>query len=149
MRHKTVNETVDPRLEEIISCLYRVATKAVVVADSKLLVVKEEKGWYGLPGGGVEHGQDLRESLVREVEEELGHSLPLNSIPAQPTLVSNVGIFDGIPRVTMCYVVELNTTDFPLPSELEHAWVSEDELKELWLAPNIEPFRDELIALLS
>ena len=49
----------------------------------------------------------------------------------------------------MCYLVALNETEFPLPSELSHDWVNSHELKELWLAPNIEPFRDELIALLE
>ena len=144
-----MKQSIDPRLEEIISCLYRVATKAIVVNDGKVLVVKEEQGWFGLPGGGVEHGQDLRESLVREIEEELGHQLPLVSIPAQPSIVSNAGVIEGIPRVTMCYLVALNETEFPLPSELSHDWVDSRELTELWLAPNIEPFRDELIALLE
>jgi 8-oxo-dGTP diphosphatase len=144
-----VSDRIDPRLEEIISCLYRVATKAVVVAQDKILLVQEEQGWYGLPGGGVEHGQDLRESLVREIEEELGAALPVDKIPAQPFLVSNAGVFDGIPRVTMCYSVVLDTTEFPIPSELKHAWVGADDFKDTWLAPNIEPLRAELAKLLA
>lgn len=144
-----MSESIDPRLEEIVSCLYRVATKAVVITNSTLLLVKEEQGWYGLPGGGVEHGQDLRESLVREIEEELGYNLPLNTIPLLPTIVSNQGVFNGVPRTTLCYPVILNDTDFPLPSELEHRWADVDKLKTIWLAPNIEPFRNELTALLN
>ena len=144
-----MSQHIDPRLEEIISCLYRVATKAVVVDNDKLLLVKEEQGWYGLPGGGVEHGQDLRESLVREIKEELGYDLSLASIPLYPSIVSNSGVIDGIPRLTIGYRVAFDDTDFPLPSELDHAWTTANELKTIYLAPNIEPFREELIALLS
>ena len=64
---------VDPRLNEIDDCLYRVATKAIVVHEDKVLLVKEiPEMWWSFPGGGVDHGESVENSLVRELTEELG-----------------------------------------------------------------------------
>ncbi len=43
----------DPRLFEISDCLYRVAVKAIIIKDGKLLLVKEDDDeFWSLPGGG-------------------------------------------------------------------------------------------------
>ena len=55
-----------------------VATKAFVVKDGKVLILKESSkyedgsntGRYDVPGGRVELGQRFDESLLREVREE-------------------------------------------------------------------------------
>lgn len=67
----------DPRLDQIISSLHRVASRALIVRDGKLLITKEvsehpELELRGIPGGGVDRGEDFREALVRELNEELG-----------------------------------------------------------------------------
>lgn len=60
-----------------------VAQKAVLVrADSRLLALRRSKTdptrplTWDLPGGEVEFGEDLAESIKREVREEAGISLP-------------------------------------------------------------------------
>ncbi|MDQ3702543.1 MAG: NUDIX domain-containing protein [Chloroflexota bacterium] len=53
----------------------RVAAKAVIIRDGKLLVtrnVDDEGEWYILPGGGQEPGETLPEALQRECREEIG-----------------------------------------------------------------------------
>ena len=53
----------------------RVAAKAVIVQDGKLLVTKHvdrEGPWYLLPGGGQEAGEPVHETLRRECREEIG-----------------------------------------------------------------------------
>ena len=52
---------------------YRVSAKALVVADDgKVLVCKEDQPHWSLPGGGVDHGEQPLQALMRELEEELG-----------------------------------------------------------------------------
>lgn len=51
----------------------------VVVSDCKVLLVQQRKksayGLWSYPGGGVEDGETLEDTVVREVSEELGSKL--------------------------------------------------------------------------
>lgn len=51
----------------------RSAARAVIVKNHKIALVKCGKvGYYKFPGGGVEHDEDLKDALAREVAEETG-----------------------------------------------------------------------------
>lgn len=55
--------------------LFRVSIKAVIRnARGEVLVVHEkgQSGW-GFPGGGMDHGETLKEAMKRELYEELGY----------------------------------------------------------------------------
>ena len=47
----------------------RVGVYAVIVEDNKILLTRQWDG-YSLIGGGVEKGETIEESIVREVKEE-------------------------------------------------------------------------------
>ncbi len=56
---------------------YRVSVKAYVTDNQgRVFVVRENdkngESWWGLPGGGLDHGELPEECLKREIEEELG-----------------------------------------------------------------------------
>ena len=73
-----------------------VATKAFIVHNGKILLVRESKkygdgtqsGNYDVPGGRIKPGERFDESLAREIKEETGLSvrigLPLTSIQFIP-----------------------------------------------------------------
>jgi len=51
---------------------YRVSLKAVIRdSDDKVLVVKEKGSSWSLPGGGLDHGEDVHTGLARELHEEI------------------------------------------------------------------------------
>jgi len=57
----------------------RVSAYAVCVQDGRLLLARLAPGymtgydgWWTLPGGGIEHGEDPQDAAVRELEEETG-----------------------------------------------------------------------------
>jgi 8-oxo-dGTP pyrophosphatase MutT (NUDIX family) len=53
--------------------IYRVVIKAFITnEDGEVFVVKESPGFWGLPGGGLEHGETPEVCLRREFKEELG-----------------------------------------------------------------------------
>ena len=55
-----------------IKSAYRVAVKGLVRDElGKLLFVQERSDSWDLPGGGLEHGEDITEALKREFLEEL------------------------------------------------------------------------------
>jgi ADP-ribose pyrophosphatase YjhB (NUDIX family) len=56
--------------------LIRVTLKAVILNDkSHVLVVKESgRDWWDIPGGGIDHGETIKEALTRELNEEVAFS---------------------------------------------------------------------------
>lgn len=58
-----------------MECFYRVSTKVILVDESsngdEFVVLKNSKGEYELPGGGMEYGESIALSIEREIEEEL------------------------------------------------------------------------------
>lgn len=72
----------------------RIAMKAVIVRDGKVLLLREAAtnpdgtniGRYGFPGGRLENGEPWKIGLLREIKEETG--LVDNIVIKQPVAVS-------------------------------------------------------------
>ncbi len=128
---------IDPRLDEIDDCLYRVATKAMVVQNDKVLLVKEiPEMWWGFPGGGVDHGETIESSLIRELTEELG--VQPNDIKTDFEIVHHsIGtVVNNIPRMNVFFRVEILETALTTTDEVaEWQWFTRDEFLELALSP--------------
>lgn len=54
--------------------LYRVSIKGLIRnSDGQVLVVKESgRTWWDLPGGGMDHDENIKSTLAREMYEEVG-----------------------------------------------------------------------------
>ena len=62
----------------------RVGVYAVIIEDNKILLTRQWDG-YSLIGGGVEKGETIEESIVREVKEETGLTIMPDKIIHQAT----------------------------------------------------------------
>lgn len=53
--------------------LYRISLKGLIKNSAgEVLVVKEAgRDWWDLPGGGMDHGEDIKLALAREMKEEV------------------------------------------------------------------------------
>jgi 8-oxo-dGTP diphosphatase len=51
-----------------------IRARGIIMHEDKLLVVKHRKdsGFYALPGGHLEWGENIKECITREIMEELG-----------------------------------------------------------------------------
>ena len=61
----------------------RTAARAIIIRDNKLLAIKmrDRSGeFYILPGGGQNHGETLKECLIRECYEELGVQISVSQL---------------------------------------------------------------------
>ena len=62
----------------------RVGVYAVIIENNKILLTRQWDG-YSLIGGGVEKGETIEESIVREVKEETGLTIIPDKIIHQAT----------------------------------------------------------------
>lgn len=62
----------------------RVGVYAVIIENGKILLTRQWDG-YSLIGGGVEKGETIEESIVREVKEETGLTIMPDKIIHQAT----------------------------------------------------------------
>ncbi|MRH42014.1 NUDIX domain-containing protein [Aquibacillus halophilus] len=51
----------------------RPVTNCIVKKNNHILMLqKPRRGWYAMPGGKMEHGESIKDSVVREYREETG-----------------------------------------------------------------------------
>lgn len=54
------------------NCFYRTSIKALITDEQKrFLLVREDNGLWELPGGWLDHGEDVYDCLRREIHEEM------------------------------------------------------------------------------
>ncbi|KDR95476.1 NUDIX domain-containing protein [Peptoclostridium litorale DSM 5388] len=65
--HETFKSTVDPVIFE------RTAARGIIMDNEDILMIYTKRyNDYSFPGGGVDEGEDIRNGLIRELEEETG-----------------------------------------------------------------------------
>lgn len=132
---------VDPRLEEIDDSLYRVAVRALILSEDKMLAVKELDGggWWAIPGGGVDYGESLKDCVLREIKEEIG--LAGSSVLSDFRIAHyNIGkAVNGVPRMNIFFKVSVPNDEIIKTDHVEKCgWFTKDEFMELELNPSYD-----------
>ncbi|HSW98936.1 MAG TPA: NUDIX hydrolase [Candidatus Saccharimonadales bacterium] len=118
---------VDPRLATIDDCLYRLAVKAFIFHNGKVLLVREKDDeWWSFPGGGIDYGEDIRQALPRELAEELGVAESDIKTDYQVAYAAVGAVVNGIPRANLFFRVEV---------PVERLTATDDVLEFGWFAP--------------
>lgn len=96
----------DTNLKEIL----RISIRGIIFIDCKLLMIEDSLGEIKLPGGGMEHGEDDYQVLIREVKEETGYEVipesikPFGEIEEKRLSVHEHMIWHQINRLYFCNV---------------------------------------------
>ena len=113
------------------NCHYRISIKALILDDqNRFLLVREVKGMWGLPGGGLEHGETPEICLTRELREEMG--LEIVSIAPMPSYFITAKSEDGSQIAYSIYKTEVTHLDFTPSDEcLELRFITPDEALQM------------------
>lgn len=65
-----VDEPIQKNFERTIE---RIAVRAIIMANNRILLVQSNRGDFKFPGGGLEKNESHEECLKREVREETGY----------------------------------------------------------------------------
>ena len=95
------------------------------------------KKWsgYAFPGGHIEEGESLAESVIREVYEETGLTIAAPKLVA----VKDWEPDEGGRYIVFCYKATEYTGQLRSSEEGEVSWVSKDQLEKLDLSYDMLP----------
>jgi 8-oxo-dGTP diphosphatase len=126
---------------EIPECFYRVSVKALILDETrtKFLLMREDNGCWELPGGGLDHTEDIEEGLRRELLEE--GNFAIESINPEPKYVYKCLNSRNEPTINVLYEVKLKTLDFTPTDECEEVrFYTTEEAEKLKTLSNIKVF---------
>ena len=109
---------------------YRVSVKALIKdSDDRVLVLKEDQDTWSLPGGGLDHGEDPKLGIMRELKEELGiEHLRIKDIGSVKTFYLES---KSAWLLWIVYDVEINTKDIILGEGVTDAlYIDASELEQ-------------------
>jgi 8-oxo-dGTP pyrophosphatase MutT (NUDIX family) len=116
--------------------LIRPGVAAVIFDDGRILLQRrDDTGRWGLPGGGVEPGESVRQALIREVREETGlvvEPLRLIGVYSDPAHHQIVTYPDG-------NVVHYVSSVFECTVRAGHLTCGEESLELDWFDPERLP----------
>lgn len=131
------------------ACNYRVSAKALVVRDGLLLLVQEGSSQWDLPGGGIEHGEDIFGGLRREILEET--SLEVADIDTRPiTIGIGSDPVSGLNYLQVVYLASVRLADISHSTvDRGTAWLSPREVATVDLEPRILALRQSMLNALN
>jgi 8-oxo-dGTP pyrophosphatase MutT (NUDIX family) len=118
--------------------LFQISVKGIAFDEQgRVLLIKDSKDFWELPGGRIEHGEDLENTLVRECMEELGVNARL--LDERPfcawSSIDRVGNW----RIMLCYRIAFDSLNFINSEECqEFKFFSKEDIEALQLRPQMK-----------
>jgi 8-oxo-dGTP pyrophosphatase MutT (NUDIX family) len=102
------------------------------------MLLRERSGGLDLPGGRLEHGEELADCLVRECREEMG--VRCSVLDRVPRFAWTARDKEGVWRLVLCFAIELESFEFTESEEcVGYRFVVKQDLDSPSIAPQIRP----------
>tara|TARA_B100000787_G_scaffold129270_1_gene98139 strand:+ start:11859 stop:12311 length:453 start_codon:yes stop_codon:yes gene_type:complete len=115
-----------------ISDKFPISVKSLIFDDQRVLLIKNERDEWDLPGGKIEKNDDVIETLVREVKEELNLTIDNYNI-----LLAKKYLFRKQEIIVIVYYSKI-TNEEPIRlsfENIDYNFFSYNELNQLKLTP--------------
>lgn len=90
------------KITNIPNHFYRVSIKALILdGEKRFLLIFKDKGYWELPGGGLDYGEKPPACLTRELKEEMG--LEVTDIGKQPAYFVTALDINGLWKCNVLY----------------------------------------------
>lgn len=107
-----------------------VTQKILLKQGNRIMILKHKDGVYDFPGGRLEWGENLFESLKRELFEELGFKL--DNQPSLFHVWNHISEDKERHSVMIYYICELKEAqNLVSPEGLEILWLTKDEMNKV------------------
>jgi mutator protein MutT len=121
---------------EVDPPVLRIAAAMLVRADGRtLLVRKRHTKAFMQPGGKIDGGETARQALVRELREELGISVNIQSLVPLGQFSAPAANEAGVTIDAALFMVECDQTVQPAAEIEEAVWIELDAPRDFPIAP--------------
>lgn len=112
--------------------IQKTTIKGIVLRDNKVLLVKDTKGVWELPGEKIEFGENPKDTLKREFREELGwNDLKVDKVIDVWDFCSNVNQVD-YHFIVVVFACDSSETKIVIDEEsVEYKWIPVSEINDL------------------
>jgi 8-oxo-dGTP diphosphatase len=119
----------------------KVRPSVVIIENDCVLLMRYRYGQtdvYNLPGGNVDKGETLIQTVVRELQEELGIEIAVEKMILVGEMLMPEPLKDVLHCVFLAKIIEGKPRLNPMEtSALEVVWKPIDTLKDVAMYPNI------------
>lgn len=119
----------------------RIRVAAAIVRDDAIFLVRHEKdgkGYWMLPGGGVQWGEEMPAALRRELIEETGYEIEVGPLLLVKESIHPEGERHLVHIVLKATIVGGSPQPSQDPRVVEAAWIPMTDFPELNFRPDIQ-----------
>ena len=112
---------------------FNIGIKGVIVKDDKVLILKSVNGYWEVPGGRMDEGEDVQDTLRRELGEEIVNIKEIKIHEVLSVFKLKREYKPGMGLMLIFFRVSTDFDDEPIVSEehTEYKWASVQEAVSL------------------
>ena len=128
--------------------LFNVGIKSIIMRDDKVLIVKNAKGFWEVPGGRMDGDETIEQTLERELKEELPNVAQIKVHGIVGAVRVHKDIKENVSLVLIFYRVSADFDGQPTLSHehTEYKWATKEQAKQLVYDKYVESIENAFLA---